>query len=100
MDDLGKKQRDYAVYLPAVSSFYTKQLDKICNKVPEKSRVPVGFEHGNEGLDFFKDERSSKVRQLFPIYNRIFGTNQHNTRCSSCVNKVKNALNKLINSYK
>ena len=47
MDDLGKKQRDYAVYLPAVSSFYTKQLDKICNKVPEKSRVPAGFEYGN-----------------------------------------------------
>jgi len=58
MDDLGKKQRDYAVYLPAVSSFYTKQLDKICNKVPEQSRVPAGFEYGNEGLDFFKNEQS------------------------------------------
>ena len=57
MYDLGKKQRDYAVYLPAVSSFYTKQLDKICNKVPEQSRVPVGFEYGNEGLDFFRNEQ-------------------------------------------
>ena len=50
--DLGKRQRDYAVYLPAVSSFYVKQLDKICNKIPESSRVPKGFEYGNEGLDF------------------------------------------------
>ena len=56
--DLGKKQRDYAVYLPAVSSFYVKQLDKICNKIPESSRVPKGFEYGNEGLDFFKPEQS------------------------------------------
>ena len=57
MDDLGKtQQRDYAVYLPAVSSFYTKQLDKIVNKVPNESRVPAGFEHGNEGLDFLKDK--------------------------------------------
>ena len=31
--DLGKRQRDYAVYLPAVSSRYVKQLDKICNKI-------------------------------------------------------------------
>ena len=56
--DLGKTQRDYAVYLPAVSSFYVKQLDKICNKVPESSRVPEGFEHGNEGLDFFRKENT------------------------------------------
>jgi hypothetical protein len=56
MKDLGKTQKDYAVYLPAISSFYTKQLDKIVNKVPNESRVPAGFEHGNEGLDFLKDK--------------------------------------------
>ena len=58
MDDLGKTQKDYAVYLPAISSFYTKQLDKICNKIPDKARVPAGFEHGNEGLDFLKNDNS------------------------------------------
>jgi hypothetical protein len=52
--DLGKRQRDYAVYLPAISSFYVKQVDKIVNKVPQESRTPAGFEHGNEGLDFLK----------------------------------------------
>ena len=56
MRDLGKSQRDYAVYLPAISSFYVKQVDKIINKVPEDSRTPAGFEHGNEGLDFLKNK--------------------------------------------
>ena len=56
MKDLGKTQRDYAVYLPAISSFYVKQVDKIVNKTPAESRVPAGFEHGNEGLDFLKDK--------------------------------------------
>jgi len=52
--DLGKRQLDYAVYLPAISSFYVKQVDKILNKDPANSRTPAGFEHGNEGLDFLK----------------------------------------------
>ena len=58
MKDLGKTQKDYAVYLPAISSFYTKQLDKIVNKVPNESRTPAGFELGNEGLDFLKNKDS------------------------------------------
>ena len=52
--DLGKRQLDYAVYLPAISSFYVKQVDKILNKDPANSRTPAGFEYGNEGLDFLK----------------------------------------------
>ena len=58
MKDLGKTQRDYAVYLPAISSFYVKQLDKITVRDKENSRCPAGFELGNEGLDFLKDEDS------------------------------------------
>lgn len=56
MIDLGKKQHDYAVYLPAISSFYVKQLDKIVTKNRSGSRVPEGFEHGNDGLDFLQDQ--------------------------------------------
>lgn len=52
--DLGKRQRDYAVYLPAISSFYTKQLEKITVRNRENSRVPQGLEYGNDGLDFLK----------------------------------------------
>lgn len=53
--NLGKRQRDYAVYLPAISSFYVKQLDKIITRDRADSRVPAGFEHGNEGLDFLNE---------------------------------------------
>lgn len=58
MKDLGKTQKDYAIYLPAISSFYVKQLDKITTRDKENSRCPEGFELGNEGLDFLKDEDS------------------------------------------
>lgn len=56
--DLGKTQRDYSVYLPALSSFYVKQLENITNKNAATSRVPVGFELGNEGLDYLKPDGS------------------------------------------
>ena len=55
MYDLGKTQRDYAVYLPAISSFYVKQLHSIAEK---GGRVPEGFELGHEGMDFLKDQDS------------------------------------------
>lgn len=60
MKDLGKSQKDYAVYLPAISSFYVKQLKKVTvDDDPAKpARVPAGFELGNEGLDFLKDNNS------------------------------------------
>ena len=52
--DLGKTQKDYAVYLPAISSFYVKQLEKV-ERVTE-SRVPAGFEKGHEGMDFLRPD--------------------------------------------
>jgi len=58
MKDLGKTQRDYAIYLPAISSFYVKQLDKIISKAKDTSRTPAGFELGNEGLDFLSPKDS------------------------------------------
>lgn len=56
--DLGKTQRDYAIYLPALSSFYVKQLDKMITKDKAATRVPAGFELGNEGLDYLQDQQS------------------------------------------
>ena len=49
MSDLGKTQEDYAVYLPAISSFYTKQLQK-CLDNPDEWRTIEGFEQGLAGL--------------------------------------------------
>jgi len=57
MRDLGKRQSDYAVYLPAISSFYTKQLQKTLAN-PSEWRTPAGFEMGNAGLDFLKKDMS------------------------------------------
>ena len=57
MSDLGKTQSDYAVYLPAISSFYTKQLQKAIDN-PDEWRVPEGFEKGLEGLNFLDPDNS------------------------------------------
>lgn len=48
---------NYAVYLPAISGFYTTMLGKYKNDpnyiTPE--RIPKGFEKGLDGLDFLKE---------------------------------------------
>lgn len=56
MDNLKRTQRDYALYLPAISSFYVKQLDKLSTQADV--RVPADFELGHEGLDFLKSSDS------------------------------------------
>ena len=54
MKDLGKTQRDYAIFLPAISSFYVKQLEKLQKE--GAPRIPEGLELGHEGMDFLKDK--------------------------------------------
>lgn len=66
MNDLGKTQSDYAVYLPAISSFYTKQLQK-CLDNPEEWRTIEGFEKGLAGLDFLKQD--SYFHYPFGLYS-------------------------------
>lgn len=50
--------------------------------------------------NFFANETAIALRQMFPIYNRIFGANERNTGCSACVRKVKTGLYNLIKEYK
>lgn len=48
----------YAIYLPAISGFYTKQLNSI-RKTPDfytDDRIPDGLENGLDGLDFLKED--------------------------------------------
>lgn len=50
----------WAKYLPAISGFYTTHMGKLRN-IPGyagENRVPNGFEHGLEGLDFLNPEKS------------------------------------------
>ena len=52
-DDLTQKQKDYAVFLPALSSFYSSIVGKIKNdNYIDLNRMPINFENGVEGLDW------------------------------------------------
>ena len=51
-------QQDYAVYLPAISSFYSTYVAKqrLEEFVP-KDRIPLGFDRGIEGMNFLNEEQ-------------------------------------------
>ena len=50
-------QKDYAVFLPAISSFYSTYVAKqrLEEFVP-KDRIPQGFDRGIEGMNFLNEE--------------------------------------------
>lgn len=51
-------QKDYAVYLPAISSFYSTYVAKqrLEEFVPQE-RIPQGFDRGIEGMNFLNPEQ-------------------------------------------
>ena len=51
-------QKDYAVYLPAISSFYSTYIAKqrLEEFVPA-DRIPKGFDRGIEGMNFLNEEQ-------------------------------------------
>ncbi len=56
--DLTPLQKDYAVYLPAISSFYSTYIAK--QRVEEfipKDRIPKEFDRGIEGMNFLNPEQ-------------------------------------------
>lgn len=58
--DLSPLQRDYAVFLPAISGFYTKLFyyaDKQGEAFLSAERTPKGFDKGLDGLDFLDPEK-------------------------------------------
>lgn len=56
--DLTPLQQDYAVYLPAISSFYSTYVAKQrLNDFVPKDRIPLGFERGIEGMNFLNPEQ-------------------------------------------
>jgi len=54
MTDFSKQTEDYALYLPAISAFYTRQLAKYLAE-PE-TRCPDGFDKGLQGLNFLDED--------------------------------------------
>ena len=57
-ENLTAEQKDFAVFLPAVSSFYSTFIGKqrFGNYV-NPARLPLGFTNGVEGLNFFEPEK-------------------------------------------
>ena len=50
-------QKDYAVFLPAISSFYSTYIAKQrLEKFVADDRIPVGFDRGIEGMNFLNEE--------------------------------------------
>lgn len=56
-DNMALRQKDYAIYLPALSSFYSFQICKYAKKV-NPQRVPQAMQHGIRGLDFLDPNNS------------------------------------------
>jgi hypothetical protein len=56
--DLTPLNKDYACYLPAISSFYSTYVDKQRKEefIP-KDRIPKGFDRGIEGMNFLNPEQ-------------------------------------------
>jgi hypothetical protein len=56
--DLTPLQKDYAVYLPAISSFYSTYIAKQrLEKFIADDRIPKGFDRGIEGMNFLNPEQ-------------------------------------------
>jgi hypothetical protein len=56
--DLTPLQKDYAVYLPAISSFYSTYIAKQrLEKFIADDRIPEGFDRGVEGMNFLNPEQ-------------------------------------------
>jgi hypothetical protein len=50
-------QKDYAIYLPAISSFYSTYIAKQrLEKFIADDRIPEGFDRGIEGMNFLNEE--------------------------------------------
>ena len=55
--NLSPLQKDYAVYLPAISSFYSTYIAKQrLEKFIADDRMPAGFDRGIEGMNFLNPE--------------------------------------------
>lgn len=57
--NLTERNKDYAVFLPSISTFYSSAISKYRAKgaefVPDE-RIPAGFEKGVDGMDFLRDD--------------------------------------------
>ena len=91
-EHLGSTQRDYAVFLPAISNFYNTFISK--QRVTEgahisKERIPQGFENGVEGLNFLNPEEGyfTYPTALYSAGHACLDLEKAPDRDSRCVNR-------------
>ena len=60
MEDLTKSQKDYAIFLPAMSGFYTTYIGKQRDdpSYVDATRMPKAFPHGMESLNLINDKEA------------------------------------------
>lgn len=57
-ENLTPLQKDYAVYLPAISTFYSTYISKQRqDEFVPNDRIPEGFDRGVEGMNFLNEEQ-------------------------------------------
>ena len=58
-DNLTAKQKDYAIFLPAISTFYATYIGKQRHdpNYIDKSRIPSGFNTGIEGMNWLNSKK-------------------------------------------
>lgn len=57
--NLTERNKDYAIFLPSISTFYNNTISKYREKGAEyisDDRIPKGFEKGIDGCDFLKED--------------------------------------------
>ena len=89
-DSLTDTQKDYATFLPAMSSFFARDLGKARHEedyiLPK--RVPQNFEHGVEGLNYMKPKDTYFYFKwhLYSAGHACLDMDKVNDRDSMCVN--------------
>ena len=91
-EHLGQSQRDYAVFLPAISNFYntfiSKQRVSKGTHIPQE-RIPANFEKGVEGLNFINpdDGYFTYPTALYSAGHACLDMEKVADRDSMCVNR-------------
>lgn len=57
MRDLSKYNRDYAIFTPAISSFYVRSFTKCKEEFDVDKRIPKTFEHGIDSFNFINKDK-------------------------------------------
>jgi hypothetical protein len=80
-------QKDYAVYLPAISSFYSTYVAKQREgEFVPKDRIPAGFDRGIEGMNFLNPEQGYFTYK-YGLYSAVNVDQTMEPKFAYCISK-------------